>query len=216
MIAARPPPIALPYASPTLVVSPDGSCSHREQARHAAALGVLGAHEMAGALRRDHEDVHVGGRLDEFEMDIEAVAEGQVLALGEMRRDLGLVNLGAHLVGHQHHDHVGALGGFGGIEYRQALLGGLLARRRFRAEPDAYVHPAVAQVERMRMSLASEANDRDLFTLERGQVRVAVVINLHLNVLPNFLAVRLFSFARPAALMIVVIELDRARHRDFS
>src|SRR5208282_1643580 len=48
------------------------------------------------------------------------------------------------------------------------------------------------------------------------QVRVAVVVNLHLNVLPNFPAIGLFSFARPAALMIVVIELDRARHRDFT
>src|SRR5208282_5954632 len=51
---------------------------------------------------------------------------------------------------------------------------------------------------------------------ERGQIRVAVVVNLHLNVLLNFLAVRLFSFARPATLMIVVIALDRARHRDLA
>ena len=56
----------------------------------------------------------------------------------------------------------------------------------------------------MRMPLASKANDRNFFTLERGHVRVAVVINLHLNVLPIFPAVRLFSFARPATLMIVV------------
>ena len=84
---------------------------------------------MTGALGRYHEDVDVGGGLDEFEMDVEAVAEGQVLALAEMRRNLGLVNLGAHLVGHQYHDYVGLLCGFGGVEHREALSGGLLARR---------------------------------------------------------------------------------------
>ena len=50
---------------------------------------------MAGAFGRDHEDVDVRGRLDEFEMDIEAVAEGEIFALGQMRRDLVFVDIAA-------------------------------------------------------------------------------------------------------------------------
>src|SRR5207249_12062123 len=33
-----------------------------EETRHAPALLVLAAHEVAGSFGRDHEDVHVGGR----------------------------------------------------------------------------------------------------------------------------------------------------------
>ena len=32
---------------------------------------------MAGALGRDHEDVHVGAGLDQLEMNVEAVREGE-------------------------------------------------------------------------------------------------------------------------------------------
>ena len=84
---------------------------------------------MARSFGRDHEDINVGRRLDELEMDVEAVAEGQVLALGQIRRYFGLINFRAHLVGHQHHNDVGALGCVGCVEHRQTLLGGFFARR---------------------------------------------------------------------------------------
>jgi hypothetical protein len=47
-----------------------------DQARHAAALLVFAAHRVARALRRDHE--HVDGllRLDQVEVHVEAVREG--------------------------------------------------------------------------------------------------------------------------------------------
>ena len=107
-----------------------------------------------------------GRGLDELEMDVEAVPEGQVLARREMRGDFRLVDVASHLVRHQHHHDVGAARGLGGFENRQALLGGFLPRRAVLAQPDAYVHPAVAQVERMGMALAAEAEDGDFVSAQ--------------------------------------------------
>src|SRR6185437_11819227 len=133
----------------------------REKTWYTASLDVLGSHQMAGALGRDHKNVDAGGGLDELEMDVEAVAEGQILARRELGGDFGLVNFGAHLVRHQHHHDVGAARGLGGLENRQTLLGGLLPRGAVLAEPHAYVHSAVAQIERVGMALAAEAEDGD-------------------------------------------------------
>ena len=52
-----------------------------DQAGHAAALQVFAAHRMAGALGRDHQHVEIGARLDQVEMDVEAVGEQQRRAL---------------------------------------------------------------------------------------------------------------------------------------
>ena len=59
------------------------SCSIATR-QHAAALGEGAAHQMAGALGRDEEDVHILGRLNLAEVDVEAVGEQQGLALGQM------------------------------------------------------------------------------------------------------------------------------------
>ncbi len=61
-------------------------------------------------------------------MNIEAVAEGEVLALAEMGRDVFAVDVGGGLVRHQHHDHVRLPGGLRGVEDGQALAGRLFAR----------------------------------------------------------------------------------------
>jgi hypothetical protein len=52
---------------------PGGVLLHGDQARHAAAVDELPAHEVARALRRDHGDVDAGRRGDEAEADVEAV-----------------------------------------------------------------------------------------------------------------------------------------------
>src|SRR2546425_863398 len=150
-----------------------------EEAGDAAALLVLAAHEVARALGRHHEDVHAGGRDDLPVVDVEAVAEGQVLAGREPRRDLVLVDLGALLVGHEHHDDVGLARGGGGVDHAQPGLLGLRARGAVGAQPDAHVHPAVAQVLCVRVALAAVADDGDLLAPERPQVGVLVVVDAH-------------------------------------
>jgi len=49
----------------------------RDQARHAAAALVFRAHGVAGALRRDQQHVEIGARLQQVEMNVEAVDEQQ-------------------------------------------------------------------------------------------------------------------------------------------
>jgi hypothetical protein len=78
-----------------------------DEAGDAAALLEDLAHAVAGGLRRDHGDVDVLRRDDALEADVEAVGEHQHLAGGEVRGDLGLVEAGLHVVGHEHHDDVG-------------------------------------------------------------------------------------------------------------
>jgi len=48
---------------------------------------------VAGALRGDQDDVHVGGRLDVAEPDVEAVSEGQRLTGGQVRLVVGDVDV---------------------------------------------------------------------------------------------------------------------------
>ena len=52
-----------------------------DQDGYAAAVDVLPADEVAGALGRDHEHVDALGRGDVAEPDVEAVAEDQRVAL---------------------------------------------------------------------------------------------------------------------------------------
>ena len=59
-----------------------------DQARHAAALLVLAAHGVARTLGRDHQHVDALLRLDQAEMDVEAVGEGDRGAVADVRRDL--------------------------------------------------------------------------------------------------------------------------------
>ena len=59
-----------------------------DQARHALAVDELAAHQVAGALRRDHADGDVGRRLDQVEVDVQAVAEEQRIAVFEVRLDV--------------------------------------------------------------------------------------------------------------------------------
>ena len=57
-----------------------GVLGHGDEARHAAALGVGAAHEVARALRRDQRHVDVGRRHDLLEADGEAVGDEQRVA----------------------------------------------------------------------------------------------------------------------------------------
>ena len=80
---------------------------------------------MAGTLRGDHADGDVGRRLDQIEVDVEAVAEEQRVAVLQVRLDLVLENVGLCSVGGQQHDDVGPLGDLRRGVDLEALLGDL-------------------------------------------------------------------------------------------
>lgn len=84
-----------------------------DKAGDAAALLVFAADGMARALRSDHYDVDRGLRLDEAEVDVEAVRKGDCRAVADVSGDVGLVDVGLQLVGRRHHHQVGPGGSFG-------------------------------------------------------------------------------------------------------
>src|SRR5437899_11794403 len=104
---------------------------------------------MTWAFGRDHEDVHVGRGLDEFEMDVEAVAEGEVFAFFQVRLDVFTIDVRGGFVRRQHHDDVRLARRFRGVEDWEALFAGFFAGGAFRIEAYADVHSAIPEVERM-------------------------------------------------------------------
>jgi hypothetical protein len=105
---------------------------HRNQARHAAAAHKFAAHRMAGPLGRDHDHVDGRRRLDQIEMDVEAMGEGDRGAVADIRRDLVAPDVGLQFVGRAHHHQVGALGGFRHRRHPQPGAFGLLGAGRTR------------------------------------------------------------------------------------
>ena len=105
-------------------------------------------------------------------MDVEAVSEHERLAFGHVRGDFVLVGIALDVVGDEDHDGVGDLGGVGdaenfetgGFGFRDAFAGG--------GEADHNVQAGIAQVERVRVALATVTDDGDGLFLERREAAV--------------------------------------------
>ena len=93
----------------------------RDQARHAGAALIFGAHGVAGALRRDHQHVEIGARLDQVEMHVEAVREHQRRAVLHVGGEVIAIDVGLQFVGREHHHHVGPFGGLGDLHDLELL-----------------------------------------------------------------------------------------------
>ena len=133
-----------------------------------------------GPLRRDHQHVDVGARLDQVEVHVEAVREHQRRALLHVGGEVIAIDVGLQLVRGEHHHHVGPFGGLGDLHHLELLGLGLLHAGRGLAQRDRDVlDAAIAQIERVRMALAAVADDGDLLALDQVQVGVAVVVNAH-------------------------------------
>ena len=98
MMPERPPPIAAGVGEREVVGVARGVLRDGDQAGHAAALLVFAAHRVAGPFRRDHD--HVDGllRLDQVEVDVEAVGEGDRRAVADVGGDVVAVDVGLQLV----------------------------------------------------------------------------------------------------------------------
>ena len=83
---------------------------------------------MAGAFGGDHANSDVGSGLDQFEVDVQAVAEEDGIAVFEMRFDVCGKDVGLGGVGGQQHDQVGPFGGFGVALDGEACFFGLFGR----------------------------------------------------------------------------------------
>ena len=148
-----------------------------DEARHALAFGVLAADGVAGAFRRDHDDVHVLRRNNGLEMNRETVREHQRLALGQIWLDVLLVALRLLGVGQRDHDDVGLPHGFCGGDNLKTLF--LRDGNGFAAfvKSDDDRKAAVFEVERVGVTLRAEAEDRQRFVLQHAEVGVFVGID---------------------------------------
>ena len=91
-----------------------------------SAVNKLTAHNVAGALRRNHDDVHAFRSLDVAKADVETVTEHQGLAGGQFVLDFVVVDVGLNLVGCKDDDDVSPVGNFAGGSNFEALRGGLV------------------------------------------------------------------------------------------
>ena len=84
---------------------------NRHQHRNTAALSIGRANGVAGRLGRNHHHIEIIAGHDLTVMHVEAVGEGQRGAFLDVRLDLALVGGSDMLIGHQHHDEIGAFHG---------------------------------------------------------------------------------------------------------
>ena len=157
---------------------PDASWCDGDEARHAAALGVGAAHEVAGALRGHEGDVDVGRRHDLVEAHAEAVADEQGVAGGEVGGDV-LVEDGLVLgVGPEEHHQIGLGGGVGDRQHPQPGRLGLGHRGRPGPQADAHVDARVLEVQRVGVALRAVADHGDLAAGDERAVGVLLVVHV--------------------------------------
>jgi hypothetical protein len=142
---------------------------------NATAGLVLAANRVARALGGDEQHVDAGGRGDVAVADVEAVAEDERLALGEVGGDVVGVQVTLALVGREDDDDVGPCGGLGTGENGESGFFGLLLRLRAFLQPDDDLDTGVAEVLRVRVALRAVADDGDLLALDECEVGVFVV-----------------------------------------
>ena len=154
----------------------------RDQARHTGAALIFGAHRVARALRRDHEDVEVGTRFDQLEVDVETVRERQRRTFFEVGGQVIAVQRGLSFVRRQHHDDIGPGGCVCRAEYLETFVFRLPGAAGAFAERDGdFLDAAVAEIEGMGMALAAVADNGHFLAFDQIHIRITVVINSHFS-----------------------------------
>ena len=152
----------------------------RHETRHAAALLVLAAHEVAWTFRCDQHDIEILARLDLLEVDVEAVCEQDRRAFAD-GADHFLVQVFLRHVRGQKRDQRRAVDRVDGLGHLQSIL------LRFRpagarpADADDDVETAVLQIECMCSALTAVAENGDASALEGLLVDVLLRVDLHVR-----------------------------------
>src|SRR5262245_45831854 len=118
---------------------------------------------MSWPFRRDHENVDISRRNNFLKMDIEPMSAGQIFARFEPLTNIRLVHLARYLIGSEDHNDISFSGSLGDIFDGEARILCFRPRSAPLLEPNAHIHAAVSQVQRMGMALTPIANDSDFF-----------------------------------------------------
>src|SRR5205823_6446019 len=146
------------------------------QAGCATALGEDFAHAVAGRFGRDHRHVYGIRGLDLPEANVEAMREHQRIAGLEVRFDVPLVDLSLDRVWDQDHGDLGRLDRIRHAHHGQAVGFGLGFGFAALVQADHDLNAAVAEIKRVRVSLAAVTNNRYRLAIQQGQIGVTVII----------------------------------------
>ena len=130
---------------------------------------------MTGPLRRDHDHVVALRGRDLAEVDGEPVREEDRGTRLQVGLDLRLEDAFLDVVGQQDGDELCATDGIGDLANRQPGGLSLLPRLAPGAQADLDLHAGVAQVQSVRVPLASVADDGHLSV---QQVEIAFAVDL--------------------------------------
>ena len=156
-----------------------GILVHGDQIRHAAAFGEGTAHEVAGTLGGNHDDVHVLGADDLLEVDVEAVGKHQRVAGFQVGGNVRLVDVSLHFIGQKHHDHICLGTGFGSAHGLKAVLLGQIVVGSSGTLAYDHIDAGITKIEGMGMALAAVTQDSNCLVLEEGKIGIVVIIRFH-------------------------------------
>src|SRR5271169_33703 len=154
-----------------------GILLNRDQRRYSAAFAIDAPHQVSRTLGSDHHHVYIGGRNDGFEMNAEAVGDAENFPGMQIGLDELIVDLSLGLVRGEYVDPVGALGSFIRSHDDHAVGPRLLRARPIGIESDDDFVSAIAEILRLRMSLAAVAQDGDRLALQCFGLGVAFIEN---------------------------------------
>src|SRR5207237_3549621 len=146
--------------------------------RDADAFHKKFTHAVAWTLWGNHRNIDERWRHNLAEMDIETVSKHQCLSTTKMRFDRGLVHALLSFVGNEDHDHVAALSCLLDCRHGKSVFLCPNCRRTAGVCRYANVHAAVSHVQRVRVSLAAVADDRDFLRLDQPRISVFFVIDV--------------------------------------
>ena len=136
------------------------------QTGNAFSCFILASHGMSGPFGSDHGHIHVGRRNDLAEMDGKTVSEHQHIALLQVGLNVLFVHCGLLLIVDQNHDNIRLLCCLcRGVDL-QALSFCLGPGFAALVKAHNNITAGILQVQRMGVSLASVADDSDLFSFQ--------------------------------------------------
>jgi len=129
---------------------------------------------MTGTFGRDHEYVDIGRRLNLSKVNVKPVGKGKGRTGTEVGGDLFAVGRGLLFIRDQHHDNVGPRSCFRNAGDFEAGGFGFGPGFASSIESDSDIDAAFLQIERMRMTLASIA-DNSYFAVQH-EIPVCILI----------------------------------------
>ena len=152
-----------------------GVLLHGDEAGNTLAIHELTTHQVAWPLGGNHAHGDIGGWLDQVEVNVEAVAEQQSIAVRQVRLDLFLVHLGLGGVRDQHHDDIGPGGGVRIGQHLETGLFGFFGGLGALTQANHNLHARIPQVLGVSMPLGAIAQHRNLTSLDERQIGIGVV-----------------------------------------